>query len=104
MAAAKAPAKPARLLSVGIRDVVFGEGVTVVEPCNLYECSIGRDCFVGPFCEIQRGAVIGARTRMQSHTFVCSGVKLGEDCFVAHGVCFINDRFQGGRVPLFFAF
>ena len=50
-----------------IRDVEFGARVKVVEPCNLYECRIGDDCFVGPFTEIQKGAVIGARTRVQSH-------------------------------------
>lgn len=79
-----------------IRDVKAGERVTIVEPCNLYECALGDDVFVGPFCEIQKGVLIGARTRVQSHTFVCELVTVGEDCFVGHGVMFINDRFTDG--------
>ena len=55
----------------GIRDVAFGVGVKIVEPCNLYGCKIGDGCFVGPFTEIQKGAVIGARTRVQSHALIC---------------------------------
>jgi acetyltransferase-like isoleucine patch superfamily enzyme len=70
--------------------------VTVVEPVNLYGCRIGDDCFVGPFVEIQRSAVVGARTRVQSHSFICELVSLGEDCFVGHGVVFINDTFAVG--------
>ena len=52
--------------------------------------------FVGPFVEIQRGVKIGARTRIQSHTFICELVTIGEDCFIAHGVMFINDLFETG--------
>ena len=77
-------------------DVAFGERVKVVEPCNLYGCSIGDDCFIGPFTEIQKGVVIGARTRVQSHSFICELVKIGDDCFVGHGVMFINDTFATG--------
>jgi acetyltransferase-like isoleucine patch superfamily enzyme len=79
-----------------IREVEFGVRVKVVQPCNLYECRIGDDCFVGPFTEIQKGAVIGARTRVQSHAFICELVTIGEDCFVGHGVMFINDAFASG--------
>jgi acetyltransferase-like isoleucine patch superfamily enzyme len=79
-----------------IRDVEFGARVKVVEPCNLYECKIGDDCFVGPFTEIQKGAVIGARTRIQSHAFICELVTIGQDCFIGHGVMFINDTFAAG--------
>jgi acetyltransferase-like isoleucine patch superfamily enzyme len=83
--------------SAGIVDVAFGEGVKVVEPCNLYGCTIGDNCFIGPFVEIQRGVTIGARTRVQSHSFICELVTIGEDCFIGHGVMFVNDRFaQGG--------
>jgi UDP-3-O-[3-hydroxymyristoyl] glucosamine N-acyltransferase len=67
--------------TASIRDVRFGEMVTVVEPVNLYECSIGDHCFVGPFVEIQGGVVIGAHTRVQSHAFICEGVSIGEHCF-----------------------
>jgi len=84
------------LRQAGIRDVAFGQRVTVVEPCNLYECRIGDDCFVGPFTEIQKGAVIGARSRVQSHAFICELVTIGKDCFIGHGVMFINDAFASG--------
>jgi acetyltransferase-like isoleucine patch superfamily enzyme len=79
-----------------IRSVRFGVGVKVVQPANLYGCIIGDECFVGPFVEIQGGATIGARTRVQSHTFVCEQVLIGEDCFIGHGVMFINDTFAIG--------
>lgn len=81
---------------VGMRDVSFGAGVKVVEPCNLYGCTIGEGCFIGPFTEIQRDVVVGARTRVQSHSFICELVSIGEDCFIGHGVMFINDTFASG--------
>jgi acetyltransferase-like isoleucine patch superfamily enzyme len=82
--------------SCGIRDVRFGQRVTVVEPANLYGCAIGDDCFIGPFVEIQRGVKIGRRSKVQSHSFVCELVTIGHDCVVAHGVMFINDPFRVG--------
>ena len=85
-----------RLKSVGIVDVTFGEGVTVVEPVNLYGCSIGDDCFIGPFVEIQRDATIGKGCRIQSHAFICELVTIGDDCFISHGAMFINDLFSTG--------
>ena len=84
------------LYQAGIRDVEFGERVKVVEPCNLYGCKIGDDAFVGPFTEIQNGVVVGARSRVQSHAFICELVTIGEDCFIGHGVMFINDTFASG--------
>jgi acetyltransferase-like isoleucine patch superfamily enzyme len=81
---------------IGIIDVEFGSGVTVIEPVNLYGCTIGDDCFIGPFVEIQRGVRIGERTRVQSHAFICELVGIGADCFVGHGVMFINDTFAAG--------
>jgi len=84
------------LLSAQIRDVDFGKDVKVVQPVNLYECKIGDNCFIGPFVEIQGNAVVGNRTRVQSHSFICEGVTIGEDCFVGHGVMFINDLFSKG--------
>jgi acetyltransferase-like isoleucine patch superfamily enzyme len=81
---------------VGVRDVQFGKRVKIVEPCNLYGCEIGDDCFVGPFTEIQKTARVGARTRVQSHAFICELVTIGEDCFIGHGVMFINDTFSTG--------
>lgn len=79
-----------------IREVAAGEGVTVVEPSNLFECTLGDGVFVGPFVEIQRGVTIGARTRVQSHAFICELVSIGEDCFVSHGAMFVNDTFARG--------
>lgn len=81
---------------VGVRNVTCGAGVTVIEPVNLYDCSLGDGVFVGPFVEIQAGVIVGARTKIQSHTFVCEMVTIGEDCVVAHGVMFINDTFASG--------
>jgi acetyltransferase-like isoleucine patch superfamily enzyme len=84
------------LLSVQIKDVSFGENVKVVEPVNIYGCTIGDNCFVGPFVEIQRQVTIGKGTKVQSHAFICELVKIGEDCFIGHGVMFINDSFSSG--------
>lgn len=84
---------PNALLPSSIRDVQFGENVTVISPCNLYECSIGNNSFVGPFTEIQKDVVIGERCKIQSHSFICSLVTIGNDCFIGHGVIFVNDLF-----------
>jgi acetyltransferase-like isoleucine patch superfamily enzyme len=84
------------LKRAGIIDVSFGARVTVVEPVNLYGCAIGDGCFIGPFVEIQKDVTIGARTRIQSHSFVCELVTIGDDCVVAHGVVFINDLYRTG--------
>jgi UDP-3-O-[3-hydroxymyristoyl] glucosamine N-acyltransferase len=79
-----------------LRDVTAGANVTVVEPSNLFECTLGDDVFIGPFVEIQCGVTIGARTRVQSHAFICELVTIGEDCFVSHGAMFVNDTFERG--------
>lgn len=84
------------LRTIGIRDVTFGERVTIVEPVNLYGCAIGDDTFIGPFVEIQKGAIIGKRCRIQSHSFICELVTIGDDCFISHGAMFINDLFVTG--------
>lgn len=83
-------------LQADIKDVSFGRNVKVVLPVNLYGCAIGNDCFIGPFVEIQRQVRIGARTKVQSHTFICELVTVGNDCFIGHGVMFINDTFASG--------
>jgi acetyltransferase-like isoleucine patch superfamily enzyme len=88
--------EPRRRFVAALRDVHFGADVTVVEPANIYECTLGDGVFVGPFCEIQKGVIIGARTRVQSHAFICELVTIGADCFVGHGVMFVNDRFASG--------
>lgn len=79
-----------------IRDVEFGADVTVIEPSNLYGCRIGDRTFVGPFVEIQRGAVVGSDCRIQSHSFICDLVSIGDRCFIGHGVVFVNDLFGTG--------
>ncbi|CAK06318.1 MULTISPECIES: acyltransferase [Rhizobium] len=84
------------LWKVQVRDVVCGARVKIVEPANVYECELADDCFVGPFVEIQKGVKIGPRTKIQSHSFICELVEIGEDCFIGHGVVFVNDLFSGG--------
>jgi len=80
----------------GIVDVTFGENVKVVAPVNLYGCNVGNNTFIGPFVEIQRGVVIGEKCKIQSHSFICELVTIGDHCFVGHGVMFINDLFSEG--------
>jgi UDP-2-acetamido-3-amino-2,3-dideoxy-glucuronate N-acetyltransferase len=88
MASAPANDAPHRLIT----DVSFGENVTVYSFTNLYGCRIGSDSRIGPFVEIQRGAVIGSSCKIQSHSFICDGVTIGDEVFVGHGVLFINDK------------
>lgn len=90
---------PFRLL----HDVELGEGVVVRSFTNLYGCHVGAGTTVGPFVEIQRGAYIGERCKIESHTFVCTGVEIADEVFVGHGVTFINDKFphattEGGEL------
>ena len=80
----------------GLADITYGDNVLVVEPCNLYGCTLGDEVFVGPFVEIQKNVTVGARSKIQSHSFLCEYVTLGEECFIGHGVMFANDRFQSG--------
>ncbi|CAN5523314.1 acyltransferase [soil metagenome] len=84
------------LRAVGIVNVTFGADVTVVQPVNLYGCTIGDETFVGPFVEIQSHTTIGKRCRIQSHAFICELVTIGDDCFISHGAMFINDAFEEG--------
>jgi acetyltransferase-like isoleucine patch superfamily enzyme len=79
---------PYRLLD----DVEFGRDVFVAPFTNLYGCRIGDETRVGPFVEIQRGVVIGARCKIQSHSFICSGVEIEDEVFVGHGTLFVNDK------------
>ena len=76
-----------------IEDVTFGENVVVYSFTNLYGCQIGDHTRIGPFVEIQEGVRIGANCKIQSHTFICTGVEIGDEVFVSHGVLFINDKF-----------
>ncbi len=83
-------------MTIAIKNVCFGENVTIVEPVNLYGCTIGSDSFIGPFTEIQKDVVIGERCKVQSHSFICELVTIGNDCFIGHGVMFVNDLFSEG--------
>ena len=73
-------------------DVEFGDNVVVHPFTNLYGCRIGDNTRIGPFVEIQRGVVVGANCKVQSHAFICTGVEIGDEVFVGHGVLFINDK------------
>jgi UDP-2-acetamido-3-amino-2,3-dideoxy-glucuronate N-acetyltransferase len=75
-----------------IRDVSFGEDVVVHPFTNLYGCAIGRGTRIGTFVEVQKGATIGSMCKVQSHTFICEGVTIGDEVFVGHGVVFVNDK------------
>src|SRR5213083_3130334 len=74
-------------------DVIMGRGVRIYGFTNLYGCNIGDDVKIGTFVEIQKGARIGKRCKISSHTFICEGVTLEDNVFVGHGVTFINDRY-----------
>lgn len=84
------------IYEVKIRDVKFGKNVTVIKPVNMYECTIGDNCFIGPFVEIQKKVKIGHHTKIQSHAFICELVEIGSHCFISHSVTFINDLFKSG--------
>lgn len=84
-------------LNAKVVNVVYGKNFKLVNPCNLYGCTFGDDVFIGPFVEVQKGVNVGSRTKIQSHTFVCELVEIGSDCFIGHGVVFINDTFSTGR-------
>src|SRR4051812_35478121 len=88
MADAPSNDAPYRLIS----GVEFGEGVVVFSFTNLYGCRIGDGTRIGPFVEIQAGAVVGARCKVQSHVFVCDGVEIGDGVFIGHGAVFVNDK------------
>jgi UDP-2-acetamido-3-amino-2,3-dideoxy-glucuronate N-acetyltransferase len=75
-----------------IDDVEFGDNVVVQSFTNLYGCQIGDNTRIGPFVEIQRGAVVGRDCKIQSHSFICEGVEIEDEVFVGHGVIFINDK------------
>ena len=85
-----------KLKEVGISKVDLGKNVTIIKPANIYGCKISDDVFIGPFVEIQKDVSIGRGTRVQSHSFICELVSIGEDCVVAHGVMFINDLYSTG--------
>ena len=81
-----------------INNVKYGSNFQYIEPVNLYDCEFEDSVFVGPFVEIQNNVKIGSGTRVQSHSFICSQVIIGKDCFIGHGVMFVNDKFSNGEV------
>ena len=83
-------------------DVQLGKDVAIHAFVNLYGCSIGDGSRIGTFVEIQKNVSVGKNTKVSSHTFICEGVTIGDDCFVGHNVSFINDKYpratnQDGR-------
>lgn len=74
-------------------DVKLGQGVKIYDFVNLYGCEVGDETKIGTFVEIQKGARVGARCKISSHTFICEGVTIESEVFVGHGVTFINDRY-----------
>ena len=81
-----------------ITKVIFGKNCKIIEPVNIYGSKIGNSVFVGPFVEIQKNSVIGNNTRVQSHSFICEKVTIGKECFISHGVMFINDLIKYGKI------
>lgn len=73
-------------------DVKLGRDVSIQAFVNLYGCEIGNETKIGPFVEVQKGAKIGARCKISSHTFICQGVTIEDEVFIGHGVTFINDK------------
>jgi UDP-2-acetamido-3-amino-2,3-dideoxy-glucuronate N-acetyltransferase len=82
-----------------IDDVEFGEGVVVYPFVNLFGCSIGAGTRIGTFVEIARGATVGERCKIQSHTYICDGVDIRDEVFVGHGVTFVNDKYPHATNP-----
>ena len=83
---------------VSIKNVSLGSNVKIIEPTNIYGCKLGSNCFVGPFVEIQKNVIIGKNTRISSHSFICELVKIGQNCFIGHGVFFTNDLFKNDKL------
>lgn len=86
-----------KILQSGIKNVEFGINVKIVEPVNLYGCKISNNVSIGPFVEIQKDVIIGNNCKIQSHSFICELVTIGDDCFISHGAMFINDVFEDGE-------
>jgi len=85
------------LTRIKIKNVKVGTGVKIVQPVNIYGCEIGDQVFIGPFVEIQKNVKIGKNSKIQSHSFICELVTIGDNCFIGHGVMFINDTFSIGK-------
>lgn len=82
--------------NISLKNIKFGKNLVVINPSNLYDCILGDNVFVGPFVEIQKNVTIGDGTKIQSHAFICEMVTIGKNCFISHGVMFVNDLFADG--------
>ncbi|MDZ7322902.1 N-acetyltransferase [Kosakonia sacchari] len=87
----------ASLRQTAVRNVTCGDNVVIYEPANLYDCTLADDVFIGPFVEIQGHTQVGKGSKIQSHSFICEYVTIGERCFIGHGVMFANDMFRDGK-------
>ncbi|MGH7766353.1 MAG: acyltransferase [Candidatus Binatia bacterium] len=99
MSSARRSRRPAAQFSRIAADVKFGKGVQIHGFVNLYGCAIGDGSRIGTFVEIQKGAKVGKRCKVSSHTFICEGVTIEDECFIGHHVVFINDRFPAAVNP-----
>jgi UDP-2-acetamido-3-amino-2,3-dideoxy-glucuronate N-acetyltransferase len=86
-------------MSIG-NDVVLDHTVSIPHPdlVNLYGCRVGANSKIGTFVEIQKNAVVGARCKISSHSFICEGVTIEDDVFIGHGVMFINDKYPRASI------
>tara|TARA_B100001063_G_scaffold227475_1_gene237991 strand:+ start:116 stop:565 length:450 start_codon:yes stop_codon:yes gene_type:complete len=89
-----------KIIKSKIIKIIKGKNLKVISPVNIYEAEFGNNCFVGPFTEIQKNVKIGNNTKIQSHSFICELVSIGDNCFIGHGVIFINDKFKNGEPAL----
>ena len=85
-----------KIIKSQIIKIKKGKNLKIIDPVNIYNAKFGDNCFVGPFSEIQKNVSIGNNTKIQSHSFLCEFVTIGDNCFIGHGVMFINDKFKGG--------
>ena len=89
-------------MKIKIVNLKKGKNCKIIEPVNIYGATLGDNVFIGPFVEIQKNVYIKSNTRIQSHSFICEKVKIGRDCFIGHGVMFINDDFKNNKINKIF--
>lgn len=82
----------------GVNKIDLGKNVSIVNPVNLYGCTIGDGTKIGPFVEIQSEVTVGSECIISSHSFLCSGVTVGDGTFIGHGVMFVNDKFDSPTI------
>ena len=89
-------------MKIKIINLKKGKNCKIIEPVNIYGATLGDNVFVGPFVEIQKNVFIDNNSRIQSHSFLCEKVKIGKNCFIGHGVMFINDDFKNDTINRIF--